>query len=124
MHCTCHVAERLALTWRRRLTGHLHHHYCQCQHAFYFLQQPGWLGQRPGHGEERGQERQEQKVEVGLPGQQDQQQQGKQEGEQGGSKAVDNPDQRIAADAAELCECLSAVARVAAAAPFKLLYYR
>ena len=37
---------------------------------------------------------------------------------------ADNPDQRIAADAAALCDCLSAVVRVAAAAPFKLLYYR
>jgi hypothetical protein len=50
-----------------------------------------------------------------LLGQQTQQQDGEE---------LDNPDQRIASDAAELCDSLAALAKVAAAAPFKLLYYR
>ena len=37
---------------------------------------------------------------------------------------MDNPDQRIAADAGELCESLARVAKVATACPFKTLYYR
>ena len=98
-------AETLALRWRQHLTAHLHRRYCQHQHAFYSLQQPqqGLVKlQQPGLvGQEQAEEEQQQPQEV-----------------------LDNPDQRIAADAAALCESLSVVARVAAAAPFKLCYYR
>lgn len=116
-------AENLALHWRQRLTAHLHHCYCHHQHAYYRLQQgqaqqaaPGQEphpAQQPAWGQEAHQD-----------GHQQQDAGNKQRQSGQGQQQVDNPDQRIASDAGELCECLSAVARVAAAAPFKLLYYR
>jgi ABC-type uncharacterized transport system fused permease/ATPase subunit len=36
---------------------------------------------------------------------------------------LDNPDQRIAHDAGELCDVLGAITKVAVAAPFKICYY-
>ena len=108
-------AETLALRWRQHLTTHLHRRYCQHQHAFYSLQQP-----------QQGLAKLRQPGLVGQEEQQQQQQQAECEQQQPEERqqALDNPDQRIAADASALCESLSVVARVAAAAPFKLFYYR
>lgn len=108
---TSWVTEALALRWRQRLTSHLHRQYCQHQHAYYFLQLPASQRRHQAGLWERQEE-------LG------QQQHGEEGDEQEEGSSVDNADQRIASDAAELCECLAAVARVAAAAPFKLLYYR
>ena len=114
------TAELLALRWRRRLTTHLHSRYCQ-QHAFYSLQQ---------RRIEQQQEQQEQREQQGL----DHSGMGAAAYTAAGTTepsppsaaaaAVDNPDQRIASDAAALCDCLADLARVVAAAPFKILYYR
>ncbi|KAL4860116.1 ATP-binding cassette sub-family D member 4 [Chlorella vulgaris] len=106
---TSWVTEALALQWRQRLTSHLHRQYCQHQHAYYFLQLPAsQRRQQAGMWE--------QQEELG------QQQHGEEGDEEEEGSRVDNADQRIASDAAELCECLAAVSRVAAAAPFKLLW--
>lgn len=112
----CRSTEWLALTWRERLTRHLHCCYCQGQHAYYFLQL-----RQGGKQEQAAAAREQQRLQAGAGERADEEQQ---PGPAAAAAAVDNPDQRIAADAAELCECLSAVVRVAAAAPFKLLYYR
>ena len=141
--CASTRAERLSLAWRQWLTGHLHACYCGDGAAAYFLlQQPGGKPQEPqeqqqqqqqqgqhahGNGGETGTHERAQLLPQHAPaaaphGDCKGQQQG--DGQQRGGGALDNPDQRIASDAAELCESLSVVARVAAAAPFKLLYYR
>lgn len=109
-----HAAESLALGWRRRLTRHLHERYCGRQAAFYFLCTPGGGGKGGAAPEGLAPPAQQHDV----PQQEGMRQEGMRQGSQ-----VDNPDQRIAADAAELCEALSALTKVAAAAPFKLLYY-
>ncbi|PSC73387.1 ATP-binding cassette sub-family D member 4 [Micractinium conductrix] len=133
---SCWVTETLALRWRRRLTRHLHRRYCQ-DSAFYTLARRQQQQQRQQREGEAGEGEQQQETARllgphGAPGsgalaqqQAQQQQQQQQQGRQAGDTGVpaDNPDQRIAADAAALCDCLSAVVRVAAAAPFKLLYY-
>eukprot|EP00887_Chlorella_sp_A99_P000802 scaffold5.g802.t1 len=103
----------LAWRWRRRLARVLHAHYCAGA-AFFALrkgqqppareQAPGWE-QAPGRGQPSPCARPSACSASSVP------------------PAVDNPDQRMTADTAALCDALAGVAGVAAAAPFKLCYY-
>jgi ABC-type uncharacterized transport system fused permease/ATPase subunit len=126
LHATsCWLTEGLSLRWRATLTQHLHCRYCERSRAYYFMQRRGetrggHCGQQhacqPPAGHSLGQQQhnceplQQQLQQLELQRQQ--------------AQHVDNADQRIAADASELCECLAAVAQVATAVPFKVLYYR
>ncbi|KAL4434207.1 hypothetical protein ABPG75_000648 [Micractinium tetrahymenae] len=136
----CWVTGTLALRWRQRLTSHLHQRYCS-GHAFYTLQQhqARVAGRQAEAGQPDAGQRLAQESAAAAGGQPqlplaawqhqrvdqqprtDKEQQRQRQQSQG---AADNPDQRIAADAAALCDDLAEVAKVAAAAPFKLLYYR
>lgn len=128
-------AGSLALRWRQRLTSHLHWRYCS-GHAFYTLHQQQQQQQEQQtaadatHNLLAGQQAADggPGVAVDKPPLFQQPQGGTRESPSCGKPLAagggDNPDQRIASDAAALCEDLAEVAKVAAAAPFKLLYYR
>lgn len=130
----CWVTGSLALRWRQRLTSHLHWRYCS-GHAFYTLHQQQQQQQEQQtaadatHNLLAGQQAADggPGVAVDKPPLFQQPQGGTRESPSCGKPLAagggDNPDQRIASDAAALCEDLAEVAKVAAAAPFKLLYY-
>lgn len=104
----------LALRWRRRLARHLHARYCAGA-AFFHLQQQ--QQQPQPHHNCQGHEPAAQQAAGGGPCAPEP------TASSSSSSAVDNPDQRMTADTAALCDSLAAVVAVAAAAPFKLGYY-
>lgn len=125
----CRPAGALSLRWRQLLTSHLHQRYCS-GHAFYTLQQQQQQEAGDSAPDTHVGEAADGPLAAGdqLPlfrqAQDSMQAEMAGSGKQRKASGADNPDQRIASDAAALCDDLSEVAKVAAAAPFKLLYYR